>query len=151
MDWTKDAKSHFKKMAGLTTLARQAAVQSLMDHEAESQRNQRAEGAFVRRTLWGAKEDEQDGEQDEMRQTIVGDVTNPTPVIIQPPQQSNTLGTIAAIVAAMATGGILGPTVLSALKPTAPTAQPMQQPQGFTDSTVSVGLGKLENYESLKP
>lgn len=122
-----------------------------MDHEAESQKNQQAEGAFVRRTLWGAKEDEVSEEPGEMRQTIVGDVTNPTPVVIQAPQQSNTVGTIAAIVAAMATGGILGPTVLSALKPTAPTAQPMQQPQSYTDSTISVGLGKLENYESLKP
>ena len=151
MDWTKDAKSHFKKMAGLTTLARQAAVESLMDHEAESQKNQQAEGAFVRRTLWGAKEDEVSEEPGEMRQTIVGDVTNPTPVVIQAPQQSNTLGTIAAIVAAMATGGILGPTVLTALKPAAPQAQPMQEPQSYTDSTVNIGLGKLENYESLKP
>lgn len=122
-----------------------------MDHEAESQKNQQAEGAYVRRTLWGAREDEGGEEAGEMRQTIVGDVTNPTPVVIQAPQQSNTLGTIAAIVAAMATGGILGPTVLSALKPTAPVAQPMQQPQGYTDSTISVGLGKLENYESLMP
>lgn len=122
-----------------------------MDHEAESQKNQQAEGAYVRRTLWGAREDEGGEEAGEMRQTIVGDVTNPTPVVIQAPQQSNTLGTIAAIVAAMATGGILGPTVLTALKPAAPQAQPMQEPQSYTDSTVNIGLGKLENYESLKP
>jgi len=152
MDWTKDAKSHFKKMAGLTTLARQAAVESLMNHEAESQKNQQAEGAFVRRTLWGAKDEEQAEESDQMRQTIVGDVTNPTPVVIAPQQQSNTLGTIAAIVAAMATGGILGSQYLG--KQALELVQPQQQPQqqaAYEDSTIRIGLGRLENYESLKP
>ena len=123
-----------------------------MNHEAESQKNQQAEGAFVRRTLWGAEDEEQPEESDQMRQTIVGDVTNPTPVVIAPQQQSSNLGTIAAIVAAMATGGILGSQYLGkqALELVQPQQQ-QQQPVTFEDSTVSVGLGKLEDYESLKP
>ena len=122
-----------------------------MNPEAESQKNQQAEGAFVRRTLWGAEDEEQPEESDQMRQTIVGDVTNPTPVVIAPQQQSNTLGTIAAIVAAMATGGILGSQYLG--KQALELVQP-QQPQhqaAYEDSTIRIGLGRLENYESLKP
>ena len=152
MDWTKDAQSYYKKMAGLTTLARQTAIESLEQSQQEQAKNQQAEGAFVRRTLWGAEDEKQPEESDQMRQTIVGDVTNPTPVVIAPQQQSSNLGTIAAIVAAMATGGILGSQYLGkqALELVQPQQQ-QQQPVTFEDSTVSVGLGKLEDYESLKP
>ena len=118
----------------------------------KAQARQAANETAENRWYAGQMGQEYKEDEEEMGNFVLGDITQPTPVIIQPPpQQSNTLGTIAAIVAAMATGGILGPTVLEALKPTAPAAQPMQQPQSYTDSTVNIGLGKLENYESLKP
>ena len=118
----------------------------------DSQKRQAASEEAENRWYAGQMGQEYKEAEEEMGNFVLGDITQPPPVIVQPPpQQSNTLGTIAAIVAAMATGGILGPTVLSALKPTAPTAQPMQQPQSYTDSTVNIGLGKLENYEGLKP
>ena len=111
----------------------------------DSQKRQAASEEAENRWYAGQMGPEYKEAEEDMGNFVLGDITQP------PPQQSNTLGTIAAIVAAMATGGILGPTVLSALKPTAPAAQPMQQPQSYTDSTVNIGLGKLENYESLKP
>ena len=118
----------------------------------DSQKRQAASEEAENRWYAGQMGQEYKEAEEEMGNFVLGDITQPAPVIVQPPpQQSNTLGTIAAIVAAMATGGILGPTVLTALKPTAPVAQPMQQPQSYTDSTVNIGLGKLENYESLKP
>ena len=87
-----------------------------------------------------------------MGTTILGDITPQPPVIIQqPPQQSSNLGTIAAIVAAMATGGILGSQFLGQKAGELVQPQQPQQQAAYEDSTIRIGLGRLENYESLKP
>lgn len=124
----------------------------LRDAQKRQAANEEAENRWFRKTVSGddgAVESESD-----MGTTILGDITPQPPVIIQqPPQQSNNLGTIAAIVAAMATGGILGSQYLGnqAVELVQPQQPQQQQPMTFEDSTVSVGLGKLEDYESLKP
>lgn len=110
--------------------------------------NEEAENRWYRKTVSG-----DDGAvESEMGTTILGDITPQPPVIIQqPPQQSNSLGAIAAIVAAMATGGILGSQFLGQKASELVQPQQPQQQASFEDSTVRIGLGRLENYESLKP
>ena len=121
----------------------------LRDSQKRQAANEEAENRWFRKTISG-----DDGAvESDMGTTILGDITPQPPVIIQqPPQQSSNLGTIAAIVAAMATGGILGSQYLGkqALELVQPQ-QPQEQQAAYEDSTIRIGLGRLENYESLQP
>ena len=101
-----------------------------------------AESAEVRRSLWGGGKNNEE-ETDDMATTILGDVTHPTPIVInQPPQQSNPFLPIAA-------AGLLG--LLGAGTGAAATAYLLSQkaqpvaPE-FDDETLTIGLGRIENF-----
>lgn len=112
-----------------------------LENEVESHRkNREAEESHVRKTVWGY-EDGSDREGEEMRQTVLGDLNNYQSPSPPPPQKQSSLPTIAALAATLAVGGVLG-YVLNNDKP----AAPKQEPPAFDDSSVSIGLGRIEDY-----
>lgn len=79
-------------------------------------------------------------EEDDMGTTILGDITNPAPVIIQPPQSN--IGTIMGLIATIAAAGLGG--YMYANNGKEPQTQ---QPQHLSYEGYKVGLGKAEDYE----
>jgi hypothetical protein len=127
-------------------------------HQSETEKNQRAENAAVRRKLWGSQGNEGGGSEGDMAgSTILGDVTHPAPVIIAGGQQSSGLAkTLAglAIGALIPTAGV-GGFLASQLVDRVPALQQLQQPPSSTTviqntpeqpERVDVGLGKIEDY-----
>lgn len=119
-----------------------------MQATAEEQRkNQEAESSKVRKQLWDWEEPVKSDE--EMRQTILGDVTHPAPIIMQqPPQPQSQLPSLLAGFGIAAASGLAG-YYLSNKDNTAPV-QPVA-PVEFQDETISVGLGRIEDYLSETP
>jgi 2-methylcitrate dehydratase PrpD len=111
----------------------------------EQQKNRQAESAAVRKKAWGVGSGEIMASDDEMRQTILGDVTHPTPVVIAPQQQTNTLQT-AVLAAALTAAAGMGGYMLAGKGETKPTPSTEQQSVSFDDSSVIIGLGKIEDY-----
>lgn len=105
----------------------------------EQQRNQEAESRKVRKQLWDSEETVPSDE--EMRQTILGDVTHPAPVIMPLQPQNQWLPVIAAAAIAGAAGYMLNKPTVAPEPPPAAVTQPT-----FDDSTVTIGLGKIEDY-----
>lgn len=132
------------KLEALTGLL---GVKALQAHQAESQKNMQAENQRIRKDLWGYKEP-QEGE-DVNSQTILGDVTHPTPIIING-QQSSGLGKVlagAALGAALlgipaAGAGFYAASQLIS-KPTTETTAP-------EDQTLDLGLLRFEDLEQQK-
>ena len=72
-------------------------IKALQSHQAETEKNVQAENQRIRKDLWGYQEP-QEGE-DVNSQTILGDVTHPTPIIINGQQSSGALKTLAILAA----------------------------------------------------
>ena len=115
-------------------------IKALQAHQAETQKNIQAENHRIRKDLWGYQEP-QEGE-DVNSQTILGDVTHPTPIIINGQQSSGTLKTLAILAAgALIPGaGIAGYFASQLLKPTTETATP-------EDQTLDLGLLRFEDLD----
>lgn len=76
-------------------------------------------------------------------QTVLGDITHPTPIVVAGGNQSSSIPALAALAAgAMIPGaGIAGYAVSKMLEQDPPPAvQPAE------DTSVSIGLGRLEDY-----
>lgn len=118
-------------------------AQSLAAHNNEIEKNREAESAHVRRELWGDTGNETET-GDEMQQTILGDVTNPTPVVISGNNGSGIAGTLAtlALGAALGGGGIAAGWLLNK----APDVIDKVAPVINDNERVDIGLGKLEDY-----
>lgn len=117
----------------------------LRDSQARQAANEEAENQWWRKTL-GA-DSKQTAEAEDMGHTILGDITNPAPIIMQPPapQQSSILPAAAMAVAAGLGGYLLA-------DKSEPKPAPNQQPAiEFQDETVSVGLGRIEDYLKEQP
>jgi hypothetical protein len=116
-------------------------IQAMQKHQQETERNMEAENRHVRKSLWGY--DEPPKEEDMHTQTILGDVTHPTPIVIsQPQQQSSGLGKVLAG-AAIAAGllGIPAAGVAGYL-----LSKSMDKPganQPTEDNTVDIGLRRI--------
>ena len=140
--WPQTVQSIGRKRGMLELWTGVIGARAVEHHEEMSRRNQEAENRCARQQLWG-----NDGgvEEDvDMGNTILGDVTHPTPIVVNGQQSSNLLPTVLAVAAgALIPGaGVAGYLLNAALvKPDA--APPAQQ---FTDSSVSLGLGKIEDY-----
>jgi len=97
--------------------------------------NRKAESAWTRKALWNSDE----SETDEMgnQQTILGDVTNPTPIVVT--GNNSSLGPLlAALLGAAIPGAGLAGYLLSQ---TPDVVQPSNP-----DETVEIGLGRIEDY-----
>ena len=112
-------------------------------HE-EQQKNREAESAWTRKNLWGAEEVA--NESEDMRQTILGDVNHPAPIVVAPSNSGGLAQTLlpvllGASLMGVPAAGIAGAALMSSFNQPAVT-QPAEQ----TDETVSIGLGKIEDY-----
>lgn len=119
------------------------------NHE-EQQKNREAESAWTRKELWG--NDGVSGGEEEMRQTVLGDINNPAPIVVPPaPQPTSGLAQIALPLAlGLAAGGIPTAAIGGAALATYLNRPQSEQPsKPITDETVGIGLGKIEDY--LKP
>lgn len=148
MNWQPDFLKHLERRSKLSHLAALTAVEDLQAKAEESQKNNAAESAAVRRSLWG---EEVTGKQsdDEMRTTILGDVTHPAPVVISQPQQPQSLLPMVALALAASmplTGaaGVIGYLLANRTQQAAPLA-PAAPTQDYRDSTVKIGLGRIED------
>lgn len=117
------------------------ANQMIQDHRNEQRKNQAAEGAFVRQQVWGEKPGQ--SVEDDMGTTILGDVTNPTPIVInsQPQQQSGGVLKTLAILAAGALipgAGIAGYML---------NQKPQQQAPEIEDRSLDIGLLRVEDLQ----
>lgn len=134
----------------LETLTGLLGIRSLQAHNRMSQLNQEAENRAVRQKVWG--NDGGASEPEDMGHTILGDVTNPTPIVINGQQSSGTLGKVlagAALGAALI--GIPGAGVAGYLLS---KMQSKPEPQVITptdeDTTIGLGLRKFEELEGTK-
>lgn len=141
-NWKAPFVKFWEGRAKIQQLAELTAVQDMAAVAAENQRNREAESAYVRKNLWG---DQSKAEADDMGTTILGDVTHPTPIVInQQPQGSSALPIIAGMLASgLLGGGVAGTAAYMLLKQPAP----VQQQQTFEDETLTIGLGRIENFK----
>ena len=115
-----------------------------MEHQWESQqKNREAEESHVRKTVWQSNEGDA-VEDDEMRQTVLGDINHPSPIIMQPQQTQSQIASLLTGFAIAAASGLGG--YYLANKGSTPTETTDPQPIEFDDETVSVGLGRIEDY-----
>ena len=128
----------------LETLTGLMGIKALQSHQAETEKNVQAENQRIRKDLWGYQEPKEG--EDVNSQTILGDVTHPTPIIINGQQSSGALKTLAILAAgALIPGaGIAGYFASQLLKPTtAETTAP-------EDQTLDLGLLRFEDLEQQK-
>ena len=125
----------------LETLTGLMGIKALQSHQAETEKNVQAENQRIRKDLWGYQEP-QEGE-DVNSQTILGDVTHPTPIIINGQQSSGALKTLAILAAgALIPGaGIAGYFASQLLKPTTTETTAPE------DQTLDLGLLRFEDLE----
>ena len=132
------------KLEALTGLL---GVKALQAHQAETQKNMQAENQRIRKDLWGYQEPKEG--EDVNSQTILGDVTHPTPIIING-QQSSGLGKVlagaalgAALLGIPAAGAGFYAASQLINKPTTETTAP-------EDQTLDLGLLRFEDLEQQK-
>lgn len=133
---------------GIERLTSLVGAQFLRNHSKRTNQHLDAESAAVRRQLFGENSEPQ--KADEMGDHIIlGDNTNPTPIIITGQQQSS--GTLGKVLAGAALGaaliGIPGAGVAGYLlsQMADKTEPPVVAP--VDDNTVGLGLSKLEDLQ----
>lgn len=142
----------------LETLTGLLGIRALTHHQSETEKNQRAENAAVRKRVWGSDGGTSGSESgDDMAgSTILGDVTHPAPVIIAGGQQQSsglakTLAGLAigALIPTAGVGGFLASQIVDrvpGLQPQQPSSTTVIQNTPEQTERVDVGLGKIEDY-----
>lgn len=143
-NWKADATRHFTNQSKIQSLMQLTEAENWEAMHAEQQKNREAESAWTRKNLWGAEEAA--NESEEMRQTILGDVNHPAPIVVAPSNSGGLAQTLlpvllGASLMGVPAAGIAGAALMSSFNQPAVT-QPAEQ----TDETVSIGLGKIEDY-----
>jgi hypothetical protein len=128
----------YRNKAKINNLAGLTAVQSLQANSKQQLANQEAENRWARKNLWGS---DLKAEDDDMGTTILGDITHPAPVVIQPPQSN--IGTILGLVGTIAAAGMGGYMYATS----GGDEQQQQQPANLSYEGYNVGLGKAEDYQ----
>ena len=128
----------------METLTGLMGIKALQSHQAETEKNVQAENQRIRKDLWGYQEPKEG--EDVNSQTILGDVTHPTPIIINGQQSSGALKTLAILAAgALIPGaGIAGYLASQLLKPTTTETTAPE------DQTLDLGLLRFEDLEQQK-
>jgi len=111
-------------------------AKTLQHHAEMSRKNQEAENRHVRQTLWG----NDGGSEDDVHDNYLGDVT------VQPPKQSSVMPALLAMAlgTAIPGAGVAGYFINQAL--TTPTPPAVGEPA--IDTSVTIGLGRIEDYVS---
>lgn len=146
--WANSFKTFLERRGKIQQLAELTGVEHMRAMAAENRRNSEAEAAHVRKTVWG---DTQASEQDTMGNTILGDIHQP-PTVVVAGQQSSTLTALALALAGLVPVGLgaAGAGAAAAYYLSQPRQQAVapENPQPeFEDSSVSIGLGRLEDFE----
>ena len=132
---------YWEKMGKLNLLNGILGAENLRRESDAHFKNREAEEAHVRKTVWG-KEDSP--EVEDMSNTVLGDVTYVVPQQATAPSvlPKLAMGALAAtaLVSTLAAGGLGGYLFSTLLKPSA------VDPPSFSDGTVNLGLGRIEDY-----
>lgn len=131
------------KLEALTGLL---GVKALQAHQAESQKNMQAENQRIRKDLWGYQEPEEG--EDVNSQTILGDVTHPTPIIINGQQQQS--GGVLKTLAILAAGALIPGAGIGGYL----ASQWLNQKHVATeteDKSLDLGLLKFEDLKQQEP
>ena len=137
--WTETLKDQGKKRGLLELWTGVLGNQMIESHAKEHARNRNAHGRFHRGQLG-----QTDDADEDMGNTILGDVTYPAPVVVSQSNGSGLLkaAAIAAIGAAIPGAGVAGYFLADMLQDKPAAVVPGQQ----NDNDFSVGLGKIEDY-----
>jgi hypothetical protein len=138
-----EIQNYLKSQGKIAQLIQLRALSWLDGNEARQAKSDQAERNWYAKQMGEPTDNATDEAIDDMATTILGDVTHPTPIVInQPPQQSNPLLPIAA-------AGLLG--LLGAGTGAAATAyllsqRPTPAPQEFDFETMNLGLGRASDF-----
>lgn len=153
-DWKIRFEDHLTNRGKIQQLAELTAIENLIEQGKEQRKNEAAEGAAVRKKLWDSDETSNGGDvgDDEMgNTTILGDYTvNPAP-IMQPAsapiqertkEKSNIVPVLlaAALATMVPAAGVVGYIMSNRSE-----SQQQASPE-FDDSSVNLGLGRIEDY-----
>ena len=151
--WRSDFQKFLKGRLKIQQWAELGAVNHLQELAAENRRNSEAEGNWARTHVWGANSTptEQGQEQAEtMGNTILGDVQYPAPVVVSGPaaQPQSIAPMIALALASMIlpTGAAAGAIGYLLAKDRAPPPAITAAPTPFEYESMSIGLGRIEEF-----
>lgn len=136
---------YWEKMGKLNLWAGVMTAQKLQFENESHQKNREAEEAYVRKQVWGTQDgaSPSEAEGDDMGNVYLGDVNHPAPIILpQPPQHNNQLATVTAMAALLGLGTLGGYMLSGGRKQEAPK----QDQPAYLDESVSIGLGKWEDF-----
>lgn len=137
--WTQNFTKFLHGRGKIQQLAELTSVEHMQATAEEQRKNQESESAWVRKNLWGSDGTVKD--DDEMRQTILGDVNHPAPIIMQQPASPSPWPLIlASMIPTAAAAGLAGYALNK--QPVAPEQRQVE----FDDESVSVGLGRIQDY-----
>lgn len=152
-DWKTNFTDFLRGRGKIQQLAELTAVQHMQAMSEDTKRNIQAESAHVRKTAWGdaGTQSTNTAEEDTtMGNTILGDINQPPAVVItQPaPAQSNLSTALALALAGLVPVGVgaAGAGAAAAYLLSKPNEQ-VVAPE-YEDTSVSIGLGRLEDFES---
>jgi len=132
------------KKSKLELLTNLLGIDALRNHQRMSEANQEAENKAARRAAWGDTSDRDVLQDDDMTQTILGDVTNPTPIVVA--GQSGGGGSLLPLLAGALLGGSIPLAgVAGWLYSQANNPPPVVAPND--DESVRLGLERLENIQ----
>lgn len=131
----------------LETLTGLLGFRALQNHQSETEKNIAAENRCVRKKLWEETDATSAAGEAVANQTILGDYTHPTPIIVAGGQQSSGgLGTTLAALAIgtlIPTAGVAGYLASKLLTDKPTPQQPTTQPT--TDESLDIGLGRFSD------
>lgn len=145
-DWKSAATNYFRNRGKIQNLFALAEAENWQAMHEEQRKNQAAESAAVRKAAFGSDEQDAASEGEEMRQTILGDVTNPTPIVVAPgggDSFGKTLLPLAlgASLMGVPAAGVIGAFLANRQGQPQQTEVVQQPPQ----ESMSIGLGKIED------
>lgn len=128
-----------KQLGKIQTLAALNSAEDMVDHAEEQRKNREAESAWMRKHVWDWQGD---GESDDMRQTVLGDINN----ITQPAASAATKSAawLMPLLLGMSIPGAAGLGALAMSQFMA--SKPTENPSGYSDETIEIGLGRIEDY-----
>lgn len=139
-NWQTDLGSYYRNRGKIENFAGILAVKDMEAANQERAKNREAESQFARRQWGQADSAATDG--DDMGHTILGDINHPAPIIMPPQNNSGDMMKGLALGAALL--GIPAAGVLGYMlnKNETEATQPIE----FDDASVSIGLGRIEDY-----